>query len=84
MIKHGKVGVFTFAEVEVSQPELLRAEIVPKPVTCFGGNDGDAEAGNASGGTGPYSYTWSNSGTGQTISTLTAGTYTVTAQDANV
>lgn len=52
-------------------------------VSCNGGNDGDAEAGNASGGTGPYTYLWNTGSTSQTITGLTAGTYTVTAQDNN-
>ena len=52
-------------------------------VTCNGGNDGEAEVGNASGGTSPYTYLWNTGSTAQTITGLTAGTYTVTAQDNN-
>lgn len=52
-------------------------------VTCNGGNNGDAEAGNATGGIGPYTYLWNTGATSQTITGLTAGTYTVTAEDAN-
>ncbi|HJW30410.1 MAG TPA: hypothetical protein VJ508_14360, partial [Saprospiraceae bacterium] len=37
----------------------------------------------ASGGTGPYTYAWSNGGNGATISNLTAGNYMVTATDAH-
>jgi gliding motility-associated-like protein len=78
-------GCIATAQTVVNSPAAsVSVNIIDSTdISCFGGNDGDAEAGNASGGTGPYSYTWSNSGTGQTISTLTAGTYTVTAQDAN-
>ena len=50
--------------------------------TCNGGSDGTATAG-ASGGTAPYSYSWSNGATGANISGLLAGSYTVTATDAN-
>ncbi len=46
-------------------------------VSCFGGNNGTATA-TPSNGTAPYTYAWSNGGTIQTISNLTAGTYTVT------
>ncbi|MBK9014111.1 MAG: T9SS type A sorting domain-containing protein [Saprospiraceae bacterium] len=46
-------------------------------VSCFGGNNGSATA-TAGNGTAPYTYAWSNGGTTQTISNLTAGTYTVT------
>jgi hypothetical protein len=45
--------------------------------TCFGGN-GSATA-NPSG-AGPFTFAWSNSGVGQTITPM-AGTYTVTATD---
>ncbi|MDX2280653.1 MAG: SdrD B-like domain-containing protein, partial [Saprospiraceae bacterium] len=57
-------------------------------VTCFGGNDGVINI-SVTGGTGSYSYDWSNDGPenpdndGQDISGLTAGTYTVTVTDAN-
>ena len=50
--------------------------------TCNGGSDGTATAG-ASGGTAPYSYSWSNGATGANVSGLLAGSYTVTATDAN-
>jgi len=50
--------------------------------TCFGFSDGSATA-NATGGTPPYSYLWSNNETSQTISNLTAGSFTVTVSDAN-
>jgi gliding motility-associated-like protein len=50
-------------------------------VSCFGGNDGEAVAG-VSGGTSPYSYSWSPSGGNtDTASGLSAGTYTVTVTD---
>lgn len=52
-------------------------------VSCGGGNNGTATA-TLTGGTLPYTYSWSP--TGQTTSTatgLSAGTYTVTAIDAN-
>jgi hypothetical protein len=49
-------------------------------ISCFGGSDGWLTA-NPLGGTSPYSYLWSNSATTQTISNLSAGTYTVTVTD---
>jgi gliding motility-associated-like protein len=52
-------------------------------VLCFGGNNGDATV-TPSGGTLPYTYSWSPiGGTGATGTGLTAGTYTVTVTDAN-
>ena len=49
-------------------------------VLCFGGNTGSATA-TASGGVPPYTYNWSNGGSGPTITNIPAGTYTVTVTD---
>ncbi|MBK7181762.1 MAG: gliding motility-associated C-terminal domain-containing protein [Bacteroidetes bacterium] len=50
-------------------------------VSCFGGNNGSASV-TISGGSAPYTQTWSPSGgTGTTATALTAGTYTVTVTD---
>lgn len=49
-------------------------------VSCFGGNDGVAAL-LVSGGTGSYTYLWSNSQTNNTATNLSAGTYTVTVDD---
>jgi gliding motility-associated-like protein len=52
-------------------------------VSCFGGNNGSATVA-ASGGTGPYTYTWTPVGGNATTGTpLTAQNYTVTVSDAN-
>jgi hypothetical protein len=50
-------------------------------VTCFGGSDG-AAAVSVNGGSSPYVYAWSNSGsTSNAISNVSAGTYTCTVSD---
>lgn len=57
-------------------------------VTCNGGSNGSATA-TASGGTGPYNFSWSPStlntttGNSNTAVALSAGTYVVTTTDAN-
>ena len=56
-------------------------------VSCFGGSNGSTQL-SVTGGTGPYTYDWSNDGPEnpdndtQGLSGLTAGTYTVTVTDA--
>lgn len=49
---------------------------VSTPASC--GNNNGAATVNVSGGTGPFTYTWSNAQTSQTISSLAPGSYTVT------
>lgn len=69
-------GCTATATAVITEPnELIVSASVVSHVSCYGGNDGSANA-NALGGTPPYSYSWS-SGTG------TAGTHTVTATDNN-
>ena len=50
---------------------------------CFGGTTGSATA-TSTGGVAPVTYSWSNGQTGETATGLAAGTYTVTATDANL
>lgn len=51
-------------------------------VSCNGGSDGAASANLMNGAT-PITYSWSNGGTTQSIGNLGAGSYSVTATDAN-
>lgn len=51
-------------------------------VNCNGDNDGTATA-DVSGGTAPFTFMWSNGATSQTITGLSAGSYSVTVMDAN-
>ena len=52
-------------------------------VNCFGANTGTATV-NVTGGTGPYSYTWTPGNlSGASQSALSAGTYTIAIKDAN-
>jgi gliding motility-associated-like protein len=61
----------------------LSVAVSSTPVSCNAGSNGTVAA-VAAGGTGPYNYSWMpGSYTGQNISGLPVGTYTVTAVDAN-
>ncbi|MEN2401101.1 T9SS type A sorting domain-containing protein [Flavobacterium sp. MC2016-06] len=68
----------------VTQPTALDASVgTSNPVSCFNGANGTATV-SPTGGTAPYTYSWSPSGgTGATASGLAAGTYTVTVTDNN-
>jgi len=66
----------------VSAAALIVFSTTSTNVSCNGGNDGTALA-TASGGAGGFTYSWSIPATGASQTNLAAGTYTVTATDAN-
>jgi hypothetical protein len=68
--------------VNVASANAPIVSTVTTMVTCFGGNDGSATAITV-GGTGPYSYLWSNGDADSIAAGVTAGSYTVTLTDAN-
>ncbi|MEI6882020.1 MAG: PKD domain-containing protein, partial [Bacteroidota bacterium] len=68
--------------VTVNQPTLLVANISPTAILCNGVASGALTA-SVSGGTAPYTYSWSNASTTANISNLGPGTYTVTVTDAS-
>jgi gliding motility-associated-like protein len=70
----------TYTLVNPNAPTLSAPTIVNE--TCPGTGNGTATI-NASGGTAPLSYLWSNSQTTQTATGLTAGTVTYTVTDGN-
>jgi hypothetical protein len=70
----------TTAAVVLNTPVQAPAA-VQNNVSCFGGANGAAQV-VASGGTGAYTYQWSNNATTAAISGLTAGTYVVIVTDA--
>ncbi|PCH93440.1 MAG: hypothetical protein COB85_07090 [Bacteroidetes bacterium] len=78
-------GCDTSISVNIDEPTLVVALIASSTsVTCQSGSDGTVTA-SASGGTTPYSFSWSTS-PAQTTSIATglmAGTYTVTVTDSN-
>ncbi|MBK7855833.1 MAG: SprB repeat-containing protein [Bacteroidetes bacterium] len=66
----------------VTQPTAINASVSPVATSC-GLSNGSATA-NAIGGTGTFTYLWSNAATTQNINGLAAGTYTVTVTDQNL
>ena len=69
------------SSVNITQPGAFTATASNTAANC-GSSNGTATA-NVTAGTGPYTYAWSNNGTGQTISSLPAGSYIVTVTGAN-
>ncbi|MDX1913361.1 MAG: gliding motility-associated C-terminal domain-containing protein [Saprospiraceae bacterium] len=72
----------TLVSAAIAEPALLSSAGAAADVTCFGGNDGWANA-TVTGGVVPFSYAWNTGATTAQISQLTAGLYEITASDAN-
>ncbi len=70
------------ATVIITEPSALVVSGIVTDVSCNGGNDGAVNI-TISGGTLPYTYSWSNGSVSEDISGLTSGSYTVTVTDAN-
>ncbi|MBW8051306.1 MAG: PKD domain-containing protein [Cytophagales bacterium] len=68
--------------VNISEPVALNTSIAGTNVSCNGVCDGVADL-TVSGGTTPYSYSWSNGAASKDIASLCAGTYIVDITDAN-
>ncbi|MFN5459249.1 MAG: T9SS type A sorting domain-containing protein, partial [Bacteroidota bacterium] len=69
--------------VTITQPAAgLSASTTQINVLCFGNSTGSVDL-TVSGGTSPYTYLWNNNATTQDLSSLAAGTYSVTVTDAN-
>lgn len=76
-------GCTASAEAIVQGNGLNLGVVSITPVSCPGEDDGSATV-MASGGTAPYSYSWSPyGGTGATATNLVAGTYIVRVEDYN-
>lgn len=78
------IGCTTEETAAIVEPALLGITFTSQTeVSCFSGNDGAVTA-TSSGGTPAYTYSWLPGGeTTNTITNLTANTYTLTVQDLN-
>lgn len=73
-----------FDTVVVTEPDPVSVVILSSEPSCNGDSTGIASAQPVTGGTPPYSYSWSPfGGTSQTANNLPAGTYTVTVTDSH-
>ncbi|HEX5002979.1 MAG TPA: gliding motility-associated C-terminal domain-containing protein [Bacteroidia bacterium] len=77
-------GCTAVSNATISQPAgALSTNIsISQQVSCFGGNNGSVDL-TVSGGTQPYTYSWSNGSVSQDLSGLSSGVYTVTIYDSN-
>ena len=76
-------GCTTTSDVNITEPIILTSSITSiNDVSCNGGSDGTVMA-NVSGGTVPYTYSWDNGQTTDSVYNLSAGDYNVTITDYN-
>ena len=70
------------AEIELTAPPPLSAQLRQEAPATANGNDGRAIV-EVSGGTPPYTYTWSNGSSSARVDDLSGGATSVTVSDAN-
>ena len=76
-------GCSDTASVTLTQPTtLIAAAAVTSILDCYNDTDGQATV-SATGGTGPYIYSWNTGGTAALETGLGAGVYSVTVTDQN-
>jgi gliding motility-associated-like protein len=66
----------------VTQPPAIISAATIHNVACYGGNDGFISL-NMSGGMAPYTFTWNNGASSNSLTGISFGNYTVHAVDAN-
>jgi len=77
------IGCVATTSVTIVAPSAINVSTMQQNVACFGGSNGDAMV-MVSGGTGPYTYSWSPSGgSGAMAMNLSAGIYSCIVTDAN-
>ncbi len=77
-------GCTSNAAATISEPNDITYSIdITTPISCYGSREGVLTIYNAQGGTGSYTYLWSNTLTTQSISNLAKGTYWAKVTDDN-
>lgn len=74
-------GCTAIHTLTITEPTAISTTITAVDATC--GNTNGTASVTPTGGTGPYTYVWSNTQTTQQITGLGAGTYSVIVTDAN-
>ncbi|NNM16317.1 MAG: adhesin, partial [Bacteroidia bacterium] len=74
-------GCTSTCDVVITEPGILTASCSKNDISCNGLTDGETTV-TPAGGTGPFSYLWSNAQTNSTATGLSAATYTVTVTDS--
>lgn len=73
----------TFSDtLTITEPPLLENSLVGVNILCHGGSNGSIEQ-TVTGGVLPYSYLWNTGAVVEDLSSLIAGTYSVTVTDAH-
>ncbi|MFI5149264.1 MAG: T9SS type A sorting domain-containing protein [Bacteroidia bacterium] len=76
-------GLSQSKTITVTAPSAFTISMFPSSPGCFGASTG-SEYATVSGGTGPYTYSWSPvAGTSSVLSNIPAGNYTLHVTDAN-
>ena len=68
--------------VTITQPAVFSINGIVSNVSCFGADNGSIDI-MTTGGTTPYTYSWSNNATSEDLSNLAAGSYSLMATDAS-
>lgn len=82
-VSDGCANPVTSQPVTITQPSAITATTAATNETCPNSNDGTASVTNIVGGTAPYMVSWSNGGSGNTITGLSPNTYTPMIMDVN-
>ncbi|MBI4645223.1 MAG: gliding motility-associated C-terminal domain-containing protein, partial [Bacteroidia bacterium] len=75
------ISTIVIDTITITEPPMLSDSLTALTPTCESNNNGSADL-SVTGGTPPFGYLWSNLATGQDLSNVSAGNYSVTVSDA--